>query len=217
MTTTLSGAPRTLNFGNINATGTGKPKKVTLTNKGNAAAQISTVTATAPFTIAGGADTCSGHTIAPKKTCALDVDFAPAKVAHVNHGTIDVTYNGTNPAVTLEGNGIAVALTAPSRETFSSVARGNTGKPKGIKISNRTTVSVNLNAVSISGNNPGAFTITANNCRSELAPKSGNCTITMEFTPGSGAAGAQSATVGFSYTYGANNGSVSIPISGTVK
>jgi hypothetical protein len=39
----------------------------------------------------------------------------------------------------------------------------------------------------------------------------------MEFTPKSGATGVQSATVGFSYTYGTNDGLVSVPISGTVK
>jgi hypothetical protein len=37
----------------------------------------------------------------------------------------------------------------------------------------------------------------------------------MEFTPKSGATGAQSPTV--RYTYGANTGIVSVPISGTVK
>jgi len=97
------------------------------------------------------------------------------------------------------------------------VAAGGTGKSKNIKISNPATVSVSLGATSIGGIDPTAFTITANGCTGTLAAKPGNCTITMEFTPASGKSGAQSATVGFSYTYGANNGSVSIPISGTVK
>ncbi len=77
-------------------------------------------------------------------------------------------------------------------------------------------MSVSLGTTNISGNDPGAFTKTANTCTDTLAAK-GNCTITMEFTTGSGATGAQSATVGLSYTYGANTGAVSIPISGTVK
>ncbi len=110
-----------------------------------------------------------------------------------------------------------MTLKALSKETFSSVAAGITGKPKRIKISNPATVSVNLSTTSIGGNDPGAFTITANTCTGTLAAKPGNCTITMEFTPGSGTTGAQSATVGFSYKYGANNGIVSIPIAATVK
>ncbi len=215
--TTLTAAPAKLNFGNVDATGTSKPKKVTLTNKGTTAAVIGSVTATPPFAIAGGADTCSGRSIKPKKKCSFNVQFAPATVANVTGGSINVPYNGSSPAISLSGAGIAVTLKAPSKETFSSVAAGRTGKPKKIKISNPATVSVNLGSTSIGGNDPGAFTITANTCTGALAAKPGNCTITMEFTPGSGATGAQSATAGFSYTYGANNGSVSVPIAGTVK
>jgi hypothetical protein len=44
-----------------------------------------------------------------------------------------------------------------------------------------------------------------------------NCTIDVVFKPGSTASGAQSATLGFNYTYGANNGAVSIPLTGSVK
>ncbi len=70
--TTLSAAPSTINFGKVDATGTSNPKKVTLTNKGTAAAQISMVTATEPFKIAGGVNTYSGQTIASKGTCSFD-------------------------------------------------------------------------------------------------------------------------------------------------
>jgi len=129
---------------------------------------------------------------------------------------IDVSYNGTSPTVTLSGTGIAVKLKGPSKVTFSSVAAGGTGTPKKIKISNPATVSVSLGATSVFGIDPTAFTITANGCTGTLAAK-GNCTITMEFTPGAHATGAQSATVGSDYTYGANAGVVLVPISGTVK
>jgi hypothetical protein len=89
------------------APATSKAKKVTLTNKGTVGvgAQISTITATAPFTIAGGANTCSGQTIAPKKTCSFFVEFVPTTVGKET-GSIAVTYNGTSPAVVLKGNGI---------------------------------------------------------------------------------------------------------------
>jgi len=214
--TTLSASPTTIKFGSVDATGTSKPKKVTLNNKGTNAAVIGSVTATPPFEIAG-ADTCAGQTIAAKKKCSFEVEFAPATPNAVTGGSIDVSYNGTSPAVSLSGIGVEVTLKAPSKETFSPVAAGSIGKSKKIKISNPGTVSVSLGATSISGSDPTAFTITANSCTSTLAAKPGNCTITMEFTPKSGATGAQSATVGFSYTYGANAGAVSIPISGTVK
>jgi len=119
--------------------------------------------------------------------------------------------------MSLSGTGLAVTLKAPSKETFSPVAAGGTGKPKAIKISNPATVSVSLGTTTIGGTDPTAFTKTVNTCTGTLAAKPGNCTITMEFTPKSGATGAQSATVGFTYTYGANTGIVLVPISGTVK
>ncbi len=216
-TTTLSAAPAKLSFGNVDASGTSKPKKVTLTNKGKIAAVIASVTATTPFTIASVEDTCSGQSIAAKKKCSFEVEFSPATPGAVSGGSIEVSYNGNSPAVSLSGTGIAVTLKAPSKETFSPVTAGGTGKPKKIKISNPATVSVSLGTTSVGGTDPTAFTITANTCTGTMGPKPGNCTITMEFTPGSGATGAQSATVGFSYTYGANTGAVSIPFSGKVK
>ena len=76
--TTLSAAPAKLSFGSVDATDTGKPKKVTLTNKGTEAAVIGSVTATPPFEIASGENTCSGQTIAAKKKCSFEVEFAPA-------------------------------------------------------------------------------------------------------------------------------------------
>jgi hypothetical protein len=205
-----------ISFGNVDATATSKPRKVTLTNKGTAAAVIESVTATFPFGVASGADTCSGKAIAAEKKCSFEVEFAPATPDAASGGSIDVTYNGASPAVSLSGNGMAVTLRAPSKETFSPVAAGGKGKSKKIKISNPATVSVSLGTTSVVGNDPTAFTISANTCTGPLAAKR-DCTITTKFTPGSGATGMQSATVGFSYTYGVNDGAVSVPVSGNVR
>ena len=101
----LTGSPASLNFGEVAAPGTSKPKKVTLINKGSPAAHISNVSATAPFKIASAANTCSGQIIAPKKHCSFEVEFAPTSVGDVTDGSIDVTYNGASPAVALAGNG----------------------------------------------------------------------------------------------------------------
>jgi len=105
--TVLTASMAQLNFGNLVAPGTSKPKKVTLTNQGTLPAQISRVTATAPFKIAAGANTCSGKAPAPKRTCSFEVEFAPTTVSNDDAGSVDVTYNGASPLVTLVGNGIA--------------------------------------------------------------------------------------------------------------
>ncbi|MGA7618387.1 NHL repeat-containing protein [Candidatus Binatus sp.] len=70
-TTTLAAAPAAIKFGSVDATGTSKPEKVTLTNKGTTAAVIGSVTATPPFVVAGGENTCSGQSIEPKKKCLV--------------------------------------------------------------------------------------------------------------------------------------------------
>jgi uncharacterized repeat protein (TIGR03803 family) len=103
----LTASPATLNFGNVVSLGTSKPKKVKLTNKGTLPAHISTLAATAPFTIASGGNTCSGEIVAPKKTCTFSVEFSPTNVGPASSGSIDVTYNGTSPAVGLSGTGIS--------------------------------------------------------------------------------------------------------------
>jgi len=107
ITTALTAAPTALNFGNVVAPGTSKPKTVTLTNKEKLAAEISSVTVTAAFKIASGANTCASATVAPGKSCSFEVEFAPTTVADVANGSIDVMYNGISPVVTLEGNGTA--------------------------------------------------------------------------------------------------------------
>ena len=131
-TTTLSAAPAKLNLGSVDATGTSKPKKVALTNKGTIAAVIGSVTATPPFVVAGGENTCSGQTIEPKKKCSFEVEFAPATPGAVSDKTIEVGYNGASPAMSLSGTGIAVTLKAPKSESFTAVDAGVTGKAKNI-------------------------------------------------------------------------------------
>jgi hypothetical protein len=102
----LTASPVQLNFGNVVVTGTSTPRRVTLTNKGTSSAQISTVTASAPFKIAGGINTCSGETIAPKKTCAFYVEFVPVRAGGAT-GEISVIYDATIIEMALKGNGIA--------------------------------------------------------------------------------------------------------------
>ncbi len=213
----LSAAPVSLNFGNLDATGTSKPKKVTLTNKGNSAAQIASVTATAPFTIGGAANTCTGKTITSKKTCSFSVEFAPATVANVTNGSIDVAYNGTSPVVTLAGNGISATLTAPKPTSLTPVAAGSVGKLKNIQFSNPSTVTLTFGTATLGGSDPASFKIASDQCSGKpLAPK-GKCGIGIEFAPPSGANGLQSAILSFEFTYGANEGSVSTNLSGKVK
>jgi uncharacterized repeat protein (TIGR03803 family) len=103
----LTATPSRINFGNVAAPGSSKPKKFTLTNEGTVGAHIANVSVTAPFKIGTGANTCSRQSIALKKTCSFYVEFAPTTIGPVSGGSLNVTYNGASPAVALEGTGIA--------------------------------------------------------------------------------------------------------------
>ncbi len=216
-TTTLSAAPAKLNLGNVDATGTSKSKKVSLTNKGTIAAVIESVTATPPFVVAGGANTCSGQTIEPKKKCSFEVEFAPATPGAVSDQTIEVGYNGASPTVNLSGNGIAATLKAPKSESFTAVDAGVTGKAKNIELSNSSMVPVTLETAALGAPDPGSFTIASDGCSGQvLAPKS-KCAVAVEFSPPGSASGTQTSTLSFEFTYGANSGSVSTALKSKVK
>jgi len=216
-TTALTASPGALNFGNLVATGTSKPKKVTLSNKGSAVAEIASITPTAPFTIAGGANTCSGNSIAPKKTCSFSVEFVPTTVSNFSGGAIHVTYNGTSPALSLAGDGIGVTLKAPKSASFPPVSAGSMGSPKNIVFSNSSTVTVTFGTAVLGGSDPVSFKLASNQCSGQaLAPK-GMCGIGVEFAPPGNASGTQSATLSLGCTYGANASNVSANLSGKVK
>ena len=216
-TTTLSASPAKISFGSVDTTGTSKPKKVTLTNKGAIAAVIGSVTATPPFVVAGGANTCSSQTIEPKKKCSFEVEFAPATPGAVSDQTIEVGYNGANPAMSLSGTGIAVTLKAPKSESFTAVDAGVTGKAKNIELSNSSTVPVTLEAAALGAPDPGSFTIAGDGCSGQVLAPKGKCTVAVEFAPPGTASGAQTSTLSFGFTYGANRGSVATALKSKVK
>ena len=207
-----------------------KPSKVTLTNNGKSAVQISSVTANSPFKIVGRANTCSGDTIAPKKTCSFYVEFAPTSPSifcdlncapYKATGSIDVNYDGANPSVALAGEGIV--LNAPKSRSFPSVRAGSHGTPKKIVISNPSILMVTLGTgfgtVSLGGSDPGSFKITSDSCSGQPLPPKGACGIGVEFAPPGNANGTQSATLSIGYTYGGTNGGgdVSTSLAGKVK
>ena len=218
LTASLSAKPSQINFGNVAATGTSKPKKIKLTNTGTAPAMISDISASAPFTISDSGDGCTRQTIAPKKNCAFELGFAPTTVGTISDGSIDVTYNGTSPSVALAGSGIAATLSAPKSASLGSAAAGAMGKPKTLKVSNNSTVALTLGTRVVGGTDPGSFQITNDQCSRTVLPPKGKCAISVELAPpGGSASGTQTATVTLGFTYGSNNGSASTSLSGKVK
>jgi hypothetical protein len=117
-------APSSANFGREVATASTHPRQFVATNKSLVPAVIGTVTATfapaSPFKLV--ADKCSTITLDPKKSCTMNVIFAPITVGDAKD-SLSLPYNNPNPATAaLEGTGIAVTLTAPASVAMTAQA-----------------------------------------------------------------------------------------------
>lgn len=164
-----------------------------------------------------GTDACSSQTIAPKGKCSFSLMFTPTTVAKGISGSVDVTYNGTTPAVTLKGNGTAVALTFPKSRGLGAATAGTAGKSSTLAIRNPSTVPVTFGSAILGGTNPASFSITSDKCSIEVLASRSTCDIVVQFTPGIAATGKQTATLSLGYSYGSNAGSVSTNLVGTSK
>ena len=105
---TLSANPTSLSFGNETAGSDSSAQSVTVSNTGNAAATISSVTVPSGFS---QSDTC-GSSLAAGASCTVSVTFAPS-AAQSYTGNLTVTSNATNSPlnVALTGTGTASTTT----------------------------------------------------------------------------------------------------------
>jgi hypothetical protein len=200
-----------LNFGNIDATTSSRTKKLTIHNKGAAAAVIGQLSPPASFILSS--DTCSNAIVEPKKKCTVELAFAPATVQGRMSEDLVIPYNGTSPSETLEGDGVAVTLKAPSLKRLPGADAGSVGKTANIRISNRSAATVQLGSAS----GLADFTIITDGCaNASLAPKA-SCVVTVEFAPADGTSGELTSVLGYDFTYGANSGSVAVTLKGKVE
>lgn len=209
--TTITAIPSRLNFGKVDATVTSKFKELTLKNTGAHPAEIGQVVVPLSFTFRN--DMCSNAILEPKAKCTIEVAFAPASPVGSVRKALAIAYNGPSSAETLDGVGLAVALSAPRSISFASVARGSASKPKNVKITNESSATVQMRAIV----SPPNFQISSDGCSgSPLAPK-GVCMVAAEFTPGLDTNGERSVALSFPFTYGLNSGSVSSTLKGKVR
>ena len=98
-----------------------KPQRITLTNTGGKPLYINSVTINNDdrddYSLSG--DTCTGSTIAPGKSCVIDVSFTPSATGS-RRSTLTITDNAVDSPqrVPLYGNGINSASVPPSGKPF---------------------------------------------------------------------------------------------------
>jgi cytochrome c553 len=173
----------------------------TLSNSGNGALKISTLTLSgnqASDFVLGG--TCAANaTVSSGDSCTITTAFKPTAAGARNADLMLVTDSGAQFHLALNGNGIAVAVSTPSLTTnpqsfdFGTVAVGGAAATSRFKLTNSGSAALKLASATFTGpfaavadtTGCGAFPVT-------LQPGA-SCDLVVGFTPAS--AGAASGNV----------------------
>jgi phospholipase C len=167
----------TKNFGVV-VLGAKSNQTVTLTNTGDSALTISSITTRGNFT---QTNTC-GSSVAAGANCEINVSFVPAASGTLYGDVIVYSSDGASPqTVDLQGTGQAIKF-MPDKLTFPPQAVGTTSIAMTVEVSNPSkTAALIMGPITTIG--PFAAT---SNCPQSLATRT-SCTISVTFSPtGSG-------------------------------
>jgi Right handed beta helix region/Abnormal spindle-like microcephaly-assoc'd, ASPM-SPD-2-Hydin len=173
---TASVSTGNLSFGYHQIGSASRPQKVTLTNGGEVALNISSIA------IDNGdflqSNNC-GTSLAPHKSCSIQIVFSPsAPIADT--GTLTIIDNATNSPQTVALSGIGSVtpvLVYPILANFGNVPVGQTGTVP-VVLANAANKPLSIQQIVAS---PSDYSQT-NNCGTSLAPGA-SCTISVVFTP----------------------------------
>lgn len=151
---------------------------VTVTNKGQAPLNVSSIAASGNYL---ESDTCVGNPVAPHNTCTVSVQFSPS-VLGGNNGYLTLSDNapGTPHLIEVSGSGDPPLTLSPAIFGFGAVAVGNTSTPQTLTLTNLSTNPVNF-TYSASGSYSAVAGGTSPCGTSLLAGNS--CTLQITFSP----------------------------------
>jgi hypothetical protein len=197
-------APATQNFGMAVVNNGSATQTFTVTNSGQQATGAVTVslggTDASAFVVA--ADGCSGQLVAAGSTCQITIRFNPGDIG-AKAASLAVSANPGGTAVAqVSGTGItAGAVTiAPASHDFGSIQQKMSGSTQTFTVQNTGQAATGALATTLTGNDAGDFTITADGCNTKVLTPSATCTITVQFAPTT--AGAKRATLSVTGTPG---------------
>jgi hypothetical protein len=198
---------------------TSATQAVTISNSGNAALVLSSLSLTgaqaAEFAM-GAASTCSANgSVAPGGSCSVAISFTPA-AAGSRSASLSVANNaGAALSVSLTGTGTSTPQPVVSLNqnalSFASQALGSTGAAQTVTVSNTGSASLQLSGLTLSGTNAGEFTL-AGSCAAGLSLAPGaSCGAAVGFSP----AGLGTRSASLTIASNASNGSATVSLSGT--
>lgn len=145
----LSANPSSLSFGTV-GTGTSNKKQIVLTNSGNAAVDISSMSASGAGLAISGVNL--PISLNPSQSATLTATFDPAQSGSLS-GSIKIVSNAGNSPLTIEvtGSGAQAGLAlTPSAYSFGTVVDGQT-KSETVTITNTGTAALTIADVTVDG------------------------------------------------------------------
>jgi Cep192 domain 4/HYDIN/CFA65/VesB-like, Ig-like domain/Abnormal spindle-like microcephaly-assoc'd, ASPM-SPD-2-Hydin len=207
----VSYAVPTFSFTATNVGSESASQSTTIENIGSAALAFTGLTIGSNFvqTASGGTDCSASTNLALDGTCEIAVAFEPEQGGSLS-GNVTVTSGAFDIPLDGTGNGPGTSLN-PTSLSFGNQTISTTSTAKTVTLTNSGNQSLTISSISITGTNSGDFSQT-NNCGSTLSA-SGNCTISVTFTPS--ATGSRSASVSISDNAGGSPQTVSLTGTGT--
>jgi hypothetical protein len=185
----VSLSPPTLNFGDQPVGTSSHTQLVTLTNTGNGALTVTSVTVSGDY---GAGNTCR-TSVPVGGNCLISVVFKPAS-SGTRTGTVTITDNAANSpqTIALTGAGTTPAVTlAPTNLSFGTELAGQSSVATPVTLTNTGAAPLAISSIGFGGSNAGDFS-QQNNCGTSVSADA-TCTISIIFKPAAG--GSRSATL----------------------
>jgi hypothetical protein len=186
----LAASPNSLTMPGQPVNSTTAPLAVSIANGGTGPLTVSSVALGGPnageFAIANNG--CTGASVAPASSCALQITFTPTAAGARNAVLTFASNAPQSPPVTLSGTGlvsdIGVGATAIN---FGDQKVGTQSQAQTIAVSNKGSAPMKMGAATVIGPNAKEFSLTDGCNNNSVAPGAG-CSIGVVFAPAGGGA-----------------------------
>ena len=182
---TVSVSPTNLSFGSQSVGTTSSAQMITLTNSGNVALTISSLTISGANPGDFTQTSNCGSNVAAGANCTIGVTFLPsASGSRAASLSIADSASGSPQIVSFGGNGTSTSdgvSLAPGNLVFSNQPVEMTSTAQTVTLTNNGTTSLSISSFTLTGANSADF-VQNNNCSSSVAAGA-NCTIVVLFIP----------------------------------
>ena len=215
-------APTSLTFASTTVGSTSGAQSVTLTNAGNAALSVSSITITGTNPSDFGETNNCGTSVAAGANCSISVTFTPAVTGTLT-ASLSVTDNApaspqlvslTGTGSSGGGSGTPTVTLTPTSLTFPEQVVGQaSASPLAVTLTNSGTGALSITSIVVT-TDPKEFTET-NTCGTTVAAGA-NCSISVTFTPKESSPPTSSGTLTITDNSGNVSGSTqTVALSGT--